>query len=631
MSCHDGGGLLTERPAVSVALVGSPNAGKTTLFNHLCGVRAKTANYPGVTVSRREAKVHLDDRDLALVDLPGTYSLTPVSPDEQVVVDSLHGRIAGVEAPDALLVVADATTLERSLLLVADVLALGLPTALVLTMVDEVTARGGSLDLEALSRALGIPVVGVVGHRGVGLEAVRELLRAAESWPRPVLDPPEHGAARAEWVASVVASSVSPLRDDSRTRRIDAVLLHPIAGSLIFVAVMLGVFQAVFTLAVPAMDALDSFFVWLAERTDAAIGGTIGTFLAEGVIAGVGGVLVFLPQIMLLFLLLALLEKVGYLARAAFLADRVMGRFGLEGRSFVAMLSAFACAIPGIMSTRTIPSDRRRIATMMATPLMTCSARLPVYTLMIAAFIPAETSFGPFGAQGLTMFGLYLLGAVSGLVYAALLNATALRTAAVPVLMELPPYRLPTLRSVGLFVWDGAWAFVRKAGTIILATTAVLWVLLNIPSVTPPEGLSEAEAASYEMEHSIAGRVGTAMEPVFEPLGFNWQINVAIISSLAAREVFVSTLAITTASESEDALPDRLHDLRDADGELVFTPPVVAAILVFFVYALQCFATMAVLRRESNSWRWPLTAFGSMFAIAYAMALVAHTVVAAVA
>jgi ferrous iron transport protein B len=631
MSCHDEGGLLTERPAVSVALVGSPNAGKTTLFNHLCGVRAKTANYPGVTVSRREAKVHLEGRDLALVDLPGTYSLTPISPDEQVVVDSLHGHIAGVDAPDALLVVADATTLERSLLLVADVLALGLPTALVLTMVDEVAARGGSLDLDALSRALGIPVVGVVGHRGVGMDAVRDLLRAPESWPRPVLTPPEHGAERAKWVTSVVASSVTPLQEDARTRRIDAVLLHPVAGSLIFIAVMLGVFQAVFTLAVPAMDVLDSFFVWLAEQTDAAIGGTIGTFLAEGIIAGVGGVLVFLPQIVLLFLLLALLEKVGYLARAAFLADRVMGRFGLEGRSFVAMLSAFACAIPAIMSTRTIPSDRRRIATMMSAPLMTCSARLPVYTLLIAAFVPEKNSFGPFGAQGLTMFGLYLLGAVSGLLYAAVLNMTALRSAAVPVLMELPPYRLPTLRSIGLYVWDGAWAFVRKAGTIILATTAVLWLLLNIPSVTPPEGLSEAEAASYEMEHSIAGRIGTAMEPMFAPLGFNWQVNVAVISSLAAREVFVSTLAITTASESEDALPDRLHDLRDADGELVFTPPVVAAILVFFVYALQCFATLAVLRRESNSRRWPLIAFGSMFALAYVMALVAHTVVAAVA
>ncbi|MCZ7630812.1 MAG: 50S ribosome-binding GTPase [Microthrixaceae bacterium] len=295
MSCHDEGQLLTERPAASVALVGSPNAGKTTLFNHLCGVRAKTANYPGVTVSRREARVHLEDHDLALVDLPGTYSLEPISPDEKVVLDSLHGRIEGVEAPDALLVVADATTLERSLLLVADVLALGKPTALVLTMIDEVAARGGALDLEALSRALGVPVVGVVGHRGVGLDDVRVLLASPETWPRPVLTPPEHGAERAAWVASIVASAVTTLQDDSRTRRIDAVLLHPVAGSIIFLATMLLVFQAVFTLAVPAMDALDSLFVWMAEQVSSTVPGQFGAFLADGIIGGVGGVLVFLP------------------------------------------------------------------------------------------------------------------------------------------------------------------------------------------------------------------------------------------------------------------------------------------------------------------------------------------------
>jgi ferrous iron transport protein B len=630
VSCHDEGQLLAERPAVSVALVGSPNAGKTTLFNQLCGVRAKTANYPGVTVSRRESALRVGDRTLSLVDLPGTYSLTPVSPDEQVVLDSLHGDLEGVEPPDALLVVADATTLQRSLLLVADVLALGRPTALVLTMIDEVTARGGTLDLERLSLALGIPVMGIVGHRGVGLDAVRSSLEAPESWPRPVLTPPGSGAARAAWVDSVLTSSVSQLEVDRRTQRIDSVLLHPVLGTLVFLLAMLAVFQAVFTLAVPAMDALDSLFAGLAERVNDNIGGTFGSFLADGIVGGVGGVLVFLPQITLLFLLLALLEKVGYLARAAFLADRVMGRFGLEGRSFVAMLSAFACAIPGIMSTRTIPSERRRLATMMAAPLMTCSARLPVYTLLIAAFIPDEPLLGPLGAQGLTMFGLYLLGAVSGLVYAAILSATALRTPSVPVLMELPPYRMPTMRSVLLYVWDGAWAFVRKAGTIILATTAVLWILLNVPAVAPPEGMTDAEAASYQMEHSVAGRIGTAMEPVFAPLGFNWQINVAVISSLAAREVFVSTLAITTASESEDALPERLADLREPDGELVFTPPTVAAILVFFVYALQCFATLAVLRRESNSWKWPMFAFGSMFTIAYVMALLAHTIVAGV-
>lgn len=630
MSCHDDGSVLTARGNPVIAIIGSPNAGKTTLFNSLCGLRSKTANYPGVTVSRREGTLHQPDGDLTLVDLPGTYSLTPISPDEQIVLEALEGHVAGVAAPDALLVVADATTLERSLLLVAEVIALGHPTALVLTMVDELAARHGTVDVDRLSRALGIPVVGVVGHRGVGLDRVRELLADTSSWGGPVLAPPTSGPELSGWVDSVLKSSTTQPTMDERTRRIDAVLLHPVAGAVVFLLTMLLVFQAVFTVAAPAMDALDSLFSTLANDVSNGIGGVLGSFLGDGIIAGVGAVLVFLPQIVLLFLLLALLEKVGYLSRAAVLADRVMGRFGLEGRSFVVMLSAFACAIPAIMATRTIPSERRRLATMMAAPLMTCSARLPVYTLMVSTFVPREQVLGPFGAQGLTMMGLYLLGAVSGMLYAALLNATTLRSPTLPVMMELPPYRVPTARSVALYVWDGAWAFARKAGTVILCVTALLWVMLNLPRVTAPPGLTPAQATSYEMEHSIAGRVGTALEPVFAPLGFNWQINVALLGSLAAREVFVSTLAISTASDGETALPQRLQSLTDAEGEPVFTPPTVAAILVYFVYALQCMSTVVVLRKESNSRRWPALAFGSMFAFAYIAAFIAHTVVAAI-
>ncbi|MCO5316967.1 MAG: ferrous iron transporter B [Microthrixaceae bacterium] len=628
--CHDDGAtVLTGDHTTSVAIIGSPNAGKTTLFNNLCGLRAKTANYPGVTVSRREGTAMVPGGEVTLVDLPGTYSLVPVSPDEEIVLEALEGHVEGIEPPDALMVVADATTLERSLLLVSEVLALEHPTALVLTMMDEVAARHGSVDTAALSRALGIPVVGVMGRHGIGLDEVRELLADPTVWSTPVLTPPTSGIERSGWVASVLESAVSNLEVDRRTRRADAVLLHPLWGTLVFLTAMLLVFQAVFTLAAPAMDFLGGLFDSLAGVVDTAVGGTLGSFLGEGIVAGVGGVLVFLPQIALLFLLLALLEKVGYLARASLLADRVMGRFGLEGRSFVAMLSAFACAIPGIMATRTIPSERRRLATMMAAPLMTCSARLPVYTLLIAAFVPQRSVFGPFGTQGLTMFGLYFLGAISGLIYAGILNATALRAPTAPVMMELPPYRMPGFRSVLLYVWDGVWAFMRKAGTVILLVTAALWVLLNVPRVTPPEGLSEPEAASYQMEHSVAGRVGSALEPVFEPLGFNWQINVALIGSLAAREVFVSTLAVTTASQSEEALPDRLQDLTDSNGDKVFTPATVAALLMFFVYALQCLSTVVVLRRESNSRKWPAVAFGSMFAIAYLAALLAHTVVGA--
>ncbi len=613
-----------------VALVGSPNAGKTTLFNALSGLRAKTANYPGVTVSRREADVDLGGHVVTLVDLPGTYSLEPISPDEQIVVDALHGRVPGIDAPDALVVVADATTLERSLLLLAEVLQLGLPTCLVVTMIDEVVARGGSIDVDRLGVALGLPVVGVVGHRGVGVETVRQLLTDTGSWDRPALTPPGSGLARSAWVDSLLRSAITPLQPDRRTRRADAVLLHPVWGTVVFVVVMLAFFQSIFVFAAPAMDAIGTFFDWLGQSVVDALPGVFGQLIGEGIIAGVGSVLVFLPQILLLFLIVALLEKVGYMARAAFLADRVMGRFGLEGRSFVSMLSSFACAIPGIMSTRTIPSDRRRMATMMAAPLMTCSARLPVYTLLIAAFVPDEPVVGPLRAQGLVLFGLYVLGAVSGLVYAALFSARRGAGAAVPFTMELPPYRLPTVRAVLRAMWDAAWAFLRKAGTIILAASIVLWMLLHLPVVEPPPGLSEAEATSYQMENSIAGRIGTGLEPVFAPLGFNWQINVALLGSLAAREVFVSTLALTTASDSEDALPERLQTLERPDGTPLFDAPTVAALLVFFVYALQCLSTVAVLRRETNSWRWPLFAMGSMFVLAYTAALVAHTITAAV-
>jgi ferrous iron transport protein B len=634
--CHDDGStvLVVDRSLTQVALIGSPNAGKTTLFNALTGVRAKTANYPGITVTRREAEADVGAARVRLVDLPGTYSLEPVSPDEAIVADALHGRVDGIDAPDAVALVADATTLDRSLLLVAEVLALGLPTCLVLTMTDELSARGGRLDTDRLAAAIGIPVVGVIGHRGIGLDAVRELLADPSSWDRPVLVPPVGAVERAGWAASVLHSATGvdrlDLRPDSRTRRIDGVLLHPVASFAVFLAVMLALFQSIFTLATPLVDLIDGAFVALGDAVRDVMSGWFGELLADGVIAGVGGVLVFLPQIVILFTLIAVLEKVGYMARAAFLADRVMGRFGLEGRSFVALLSSFACAIPGIMATRTIPGEKRRLATMMAAPLMTCTARLPVFTLLVSAFVPDREVLGPLRSQGLVMFGLYLLGALSGLLSAGVLAFATRGVASAPVLLELPPYRLPTLRSVALQVWDGAWSFIRKAGTIILVTTIALWALLRFPATEPPAGLDTAQAAAYQMERSVAGRMGTALEPVFAPLGFEWRTNVALIGSLAAREVFVSTLAITTAAEDEESLPDRLGELRDADGRPVYDAATVAALLVFFVYALQCLSTVAVLRRETNSWRWPLIAFGSMFALAYVGAFIARTITLAV-
>ena len=614
---------------LQVAIVGSPNAGKTSLFNALTGIRARTANYPGVTVSRREATVRIGDRLVTLADLPGTYGLEPISPDEAVVSDALHGRVEGVDPPDALVIVADATSLDRSLFLIAEFLDLDLPTCLVLTMIDEVAVRHGSIDIERLSAALGIPVVGVVGHKGIGLDAVRTLIADPDVWQRPVMNPTTNLPQRTAWVDSIVASVVAPLDVDTRTRRIDAVLLHPVSGPLMFAAVMLAFFQSIFTLATPIVDRLESVVGSVADAVRAAVGGTFGDFLADGVIGGVGSVLVFLPQIMLLFLIIGILERVGYLARAALLADRVMGRFGLEGRSFIAMLSSFACAVPGIMSARTIPNERHRLATMMSAPLMTCSARLPVFTLLIAAFVPDTSVLGPVHSQGLALFGLYLLGAVSGLVYAAVLSHFLLDGPSAPFMMELPPYRRPPPAAVLLHVWDGAWSFMRKAGGIILLTTISLWAMLNVPNSTAPAGFNDAQAASYEMEHSIAGGVGKAMQPLFAPMGFEWRTNVALLGSLAAREVFVSTLSITTAAESEDALPARLETLSHPDGTNVFDAATVGALLVFFVYALQCFSTVAVLRRESNSWKWPALAMSSMFALAYVAALITHVTIEA--
>ena len=583
-----------------------------------------------MTVTRREGLVEIDGRSLVLVDLPGTYGLDAISPDEQIVTDALAGTIDGIDAPDAIVMVADATTLHRSLLFVGELLRLGKPACLIVTMVDEVVSRGGAVDVERLSRAIGIPVVSVVGHRGIGMDDVRHLIGHPEDWTMPVVTPPADSAGRAAWVTSVLDGAyVAPGRD-RRSRRIDAVLLHPVWGVAVFAAVMLTFFQAIFTVAAPMVDALDSLFVWMGDQVHAHLAGRPGDFIADGAIAGEGGVIVFLPQITLLFLILTFLDSVGYLARAAFLADRVMGRFGLEGRSFVSMLSSFACAIPGIMSTRTIPSERRRIATMMAAPLMTCSARLPVFTLLISGFVHDRSLFGPIRTQGLALFGLYVLGALSGLLYAGVLHLTALTGTAAPVILELPPYRWPTLKTVAFQTWEGAWSFLRKAGTIILGSSLVLWVLLNVPVAHAPEGATPEEDTAYGLEHSAAGYIGRGMEPLFSPLGFEWRTNVALLGSLSAREVFVSTLAMTTASKNEESLPDRLRELRRDDGSPVYDAETVAALLVFFVYALQCMSTVAVLRRETNSWKWPMIAFGSMFVMAYLGALAAKVVVHAV-
>ena len=645
--CGGAGGVTTAADGLKrFAVVGSPNSGKTTLFNGLTGLHAKTGNYPGVTVARYEGRVRLGEHDTVVVeDLPGTYSLDPISPDEQIVVDVLDTgrRNERIDVPDAVLVTLNATTLRRSLGLLAQLLQTGLPACVVLTFTDDLARRNGTLDVAALTRALGIPVVTVVaGHRD-GLADLRHVMARSDSWTAPVVLPPTGPAEVTAWVDSVLRSANYQLPHvDRRTHRIDSVVLHPVIGTAVFLLTMFAFFQTIFTLAAPLQDYVERFFGRLGGLVAAQVHiDWLSAFLSQAVIGGVGGVLVFVPQIVLLFVLIALLEGTGYLARAAFLMARVMARVGLEGRAFVALLSSFACAIPGIMATRSLPSARDRLATMMGAPLMTCSARLPVYILLVSLLLPADARVGVFNARGVVMFALYFFGAVSAMLVAGVFKKFTSRGGpALPFYMEMPPYQLPRLKTVAAEVWTAASAFLRKVTSIILVTTMALWVLLNLPlrgdaemAAAGVDTTDGAAAAAYVIDHSYAASVGKAVEPVFEPLGFDWRINIGILSSLAAREVFVATLGQVAAAENPEEPAQALRQMRvqqgpDA-GRTLFDAPTIAALLVFFMYALQCMSTVGVLRRESGSWKWPALAFGYMFVLAWVLALAARTVVAA--
>lgn len=629
-SCHEEGGAAVAVAGMArVALVGSPNAGKTSVFNHLTGLRAKTGNYPGVTVGRSVGITKVDGLEIAVEDLPGTYSLEPISPDERVVSDLLAGNMADAAPPDAIVLVADATTLHRSITLVAQVLRLDVPCLLALTMTDELTARGGGISVDALATALGIPVIPVIAHRGAGIDTLRAQLVSFDRWSRPPILPPLPDDAIDAWGKSVLdaAGYVAP-RPDQRTRGIDAIVLHPLWGTIIFFAVMFCFFQVVFTVAAPLQDRVSQGLGWLGALVSDHVGNyVVRGLLGQGLIGGVGTVLQFIPQIVLLFLLIALLENVGYMARAAFLMDRVMAATGLEGRAFVAMLSSFACAIPGIMATRTLPSSRDRIATIITAPLMTCSARLPVFTLLVGLLVSPQTQWWGLSAQGVAMFLLYLCGGTSALIAASLFKSTILRSDLLPFTMELPPYRFPSVRNVLITMWDSAKVFLRKAGTIILGTAMVLWVLLNLPARQAETAhMSATETTAYVMDHSYAADVGKAIGPVFKPLGFDWHINVALLGSFSAREVFVSTLGQVSAATNPEDPHEALVTMTDEGGHKVFTSSTVIALMVYFIFALQCMSTVAVMRRETNSWRWPAFAWCYMFVLAWTMAFAARSI-----
>ena len=681
--CHGGSDSSKTLVAGSrrIALAGAPNAGKTSIYNALTGLHAKTGNYPGVTVQRSLGTCKIGNTTLTIEDLPGAYSLDPISPDEEIVHDVLTGTSTTVSAPDALVIVVDATTLQRGMNFVAEALALDLPTCLVVTMTDELSRRTGRLNVAALGHALGIPAVRVIGHRGIGMPDLRAQLAQVATWQRTPLPPPTDPDEITSWADSVLAAAdYLPPESDQITSAIDKVLLRPVPGTIVFFTIMFLFFQAIFTWAAPFQDAVENGFGALGQLVHSWLDAShplIAGLVGDGLIGGVGSVLTFIPQIIIMFLIIAVLEGVGYMSRAAFLMDKVMSVAGLEGRAFVALLSSLACAIPGIMATRTLPSTKDRVATMLAAPLMTCSARLPVYVIMISLTVDGGAKIGPFGARGVVMFALYLLGAVSAMAAAwAVKQLTDRGNILLPFYMEMPPYRMPRVRTVLIMVWDACKGFLKKAGTIITLTTVILWVLLNVPMrsdaqfeafcasdtqcaaisaavekpesstvkgddgevVTDPEELDkllEAQKTSYTMDNSWAAKGGKAVQPVFEPLGFDWRINVATLSSLAARETFVATLGQIAAAEDPEEPTSHLttmtyqqDTLTNKAGDKLFNPTTIAAILVFFVYALQCMATAGAMRRETGSWKWPIIAFVYMFVTAWVMAAITHAFVA---
>jgi ferrous iron transport protein B len=611
-----------------VVLIGPPNSGKSTLFNRLTGLRQKVANYPGVTVEQRMGLMAGVGRDdLTLIDLPGIYSLSPYSEDARVSIDVLKGKMPGTPKPDAVLLVLDCLHLTRQLMLAAPVLALGLPTLVLLNMSDLMEARGGEIDALKLARELGAPVALISAVHGAGLDAVPLFLnhhteqQAAQPLTLPVLG---NAASTHAWAAQVSRRTGyrAPLSAEN-TRKIDDVLLHRIWGPLLFLAVVVGVFEVVFSIGQPLSDGLGNILAQAAALVRPLLpAGWIQSLLLDGAWKGISSVLVFLPQILLLFLFIGILEDSGYLARAALIADRVMRTIGLNGKAFIPLLSAYACAVPAIMATRTIENRRDRLATILVAPFMTCSARLPVYILLIAAFIPATTYLHGFlGLQTLVMLGLYLAGFVAAMTTAWLLKSSVLKSSETPFILELPQYRMPTMRSLVTRVVDRGRVFLHQAGTIILCVTLALWVLAHLPVIQHAGGTLSAP----ELADSLIGRLGHFIEPAIAPLGFNWKIGIGLLSSVLAREVMVSTMGTLYGAQADThalSLQTALHHDMTLGGAL--------ALMIFFAFAMQCTSTMAVVRRETNSWKWPALQFLYMLVLAWGAAFAVNHIVMAI-
>lgn len=745
-----------EPATVTVALLGNPNTGKSTLFQALSGLRQRVGNYPGVTVEKKVGQLTIDGRSFTLVDLPGTYSLAPRALDEMVTVDVVLGRRPDVAAPAVVLCIVDASNLERNLYLVSQVLELSRPTVVALNMTDVAAEKGIGIDVDRLRHRLGIPVIATQAHRREGLAELKQALQQAAETPAPaprspfppafqdevaaleralrgnaaaevlprylverlLLDtggylqqaalpgvtpayreqlaaarqrlaaqglpvPAIEAQARYEWAAQILDGVVTRPAEHpvTFTDRLDRVLTHRLWGTLLFAVLMLVMFQSVFRWSHPAMDAIEAAVDWAGDRVEAALpAGALRSLLVDGVIAGAGGVLTFLPQILVLFLFIAVLEDCGYMARAAYLMDKLMAGIGLSGKSFIPLLSSFACAVPGILATRVIEHRRDRLVTILIAPLMSCSARLPVYTLLIAAFIPDRRYLGGWlGLPGITMFALYLVGIVAAVGVALVLGQTVLRGAAPPFLMELPSYKRPSLRNVAFRMAERGWAFVHTAGTLILAVTIVVWAAGYFPHPPAVEQevrgrfadrlaelareqkqlarlhagaldaaehhrhnawqqaqaaldaeIARAVSAAY-LDQSFLGRAGRWIEPLVRPLGWDWRIGCAVIASFPAREVVIGTLGVIyhmgdePSDEDDDSLRETLRTATwQGTDRPVFNVPVALSIMVFFALCAQCAATLAVIRQETNSWRWPVFTFAYMTALAYVGALVTY-------
>ena len=685
---------VAKRTDASIAVVGNPNSGKSTLFNRLTGLKQRIGNYPGVTVEKHVGYLRTGDATVELVDLPGTHSLSAHSLEEHIAVDVIFGRIEGTQSPDGILAVLDATNLYQGLFLVQQLVDLELPMIVALTMTDAAEKSGIQVDTAALSALLGVPVYPVVATTGAGLDMLRRAIggirdveppRRIRVWPelteaaakvaegaherlrfaeleRLLIDGPtdanraivaklsDRARSSLDEVRSALFGPEPPIARDAHVRyawvrgvlgkvqkaapayvswrtHVTDFLNRPVPGTIGLFLVMAIVFQAVFAWATPIMDAIDAASSSLSASVFAALGdGAFSSLIADGVIAGVGSVVIFLPQIIILFLFIILLEDSGYLARAAYLMDRAMRSVGLSGQSIIPMISSFACAVPGIMATRVIPSRRDRIATIMAAPFMTCSARLPVYALLIAAFVPA-TNVGFLNLQGLVLFGLYLFGIVMGILTALLMRKTALRGPNPPFALMLPEFRRPNLQTVAIQLLGRAKVFLKRAGTVIFAVAVIVWALAYFPrSDDIDPGLDANTAAALQMEQSWLGRAGKVVEPVFEPLGWDWRVSSAVIAGFPAREVVIAVLGTVYAvgdDADEGTLSGRLKSATRPDGSRVFTLPMVIGLLIFYACCLQCAATLAIIRRETNTWRWPIFAWSYMTAIGYIGALIA--------